>query len=72
MKLGEYIASLQSLLLEHGPDVEVCGYNFNGHCTPATNPQVAHRKINKGRESSPRFWYSGMDDDRKGEAVIRV
>jgi hypothetical protein len=71
MKISEYIKVLENIKTEHG-DLEVDYYYF-GRRKEANAPEIAFRKILKGRERTPDYWdkYSG-NEDRKGEKVVRI
>jgi len=70
MKVSEMIEKLQQFAEEHG-DLE-CESSFLGDRVSNGGPELKHRKILKGRETKPRFWYRGDGEDRKGEPVCKL
>lgn len=71
MKLSTYILLLQSIQNEHG-DLDVDSLSVSFDRKEAKIPEIAYRKILKGRESKPSFWSSYSKEDCKGEKVVKV
>lgn len=71
MRLNDYILSLQQIEKEHGGNLAVESY-FVYDRVSARQPQIAYRKILKGRESKACFWDSYKTQDSKGEKVVKV
>ena len=71
MKASEYVKEFTKIIEEHGDlDVEKYGQYFER--VPAMYPMIKYRKILKGRQSKPQFWYPLHGEDRKGEKVIMI
>ena len=71
MKITDYIAALQAIHDEHG-DLDVENLTVRLDRVTSSAPEIDFRKILKGRESKPCFFYSCDDADRKGEKVCRI
>ena len=71
MKVTNYIQILQELQKEHG-DLEVEEYSGCGDRQIARTPEIRFCLILTGRQSKPRFWYSGEAENVKGRKVIYV
>lgn len=73
MKISEYIKALETIRAEHG-DLELDTMSVDGCRRPACSPKVGFRKILKGRESKPAFWYEWASDcvGRQGDKVCVI
>ena len=72
MNIIEYIYQLEKVRDNHGPDLEVQTFHFDGSRQEARTPVLAYTMKLKGRENRPRFWDPYEEEDRKGDPVCRV
>jgi hypothetical protein len=68
MKASEFIAQIEAFIAEHG-DLEVETYGAQGTRETHLGPQLAYRKLLRGRERNPAFAWL---DEHRGEPVCRI
>ena len=70
LRISDVIAQLMKIKHNHGNlavETSLAGRRCSHH-----GAKIAHRKILKGRESSPCFASSIDDDDRRGDKVCKL